>query len=167
MLSLSLRSVKAVKAHLERMFRSMDWADRQALEAVRHCPAAQSETLPLMAHLLAAEHVWLTRLEQREAQVAVWPTLGIRECQALAAENQDGYRAYLGRISDDQLVSKVAYRNTSGQPFETAVLDILTHVVLHGAYHRGQIARCIGRSGGVAANTDFITFVREIEPAGA
>ena len=35
-----------------------------------------------------------------------------------------------------------------------------------GLYHRGQIAKAIGRSGGVAVNTDFITFVREAEPTG-
>jgi hypothetical protein len=31
--------------------------------------------------------------------------------------------------------------STEGQEFVTPVIDILTHGVVHGAYHRGQIAR--------------------------
>jgi uncharacterized damage-inducible protein DinB len=146
------------------MVRSMAWADRLSLVALRRTPAAQAEALPLLAHLLAAEHVWLARLEQREARHAVWPTLSADECEILAAENEAGYRAFLARTSDNHLGTTIHYRNTKGQEFTTSVLDILTHAVIHGAYHRGQIAKAIGRSGGAPVNTDFITFVREDEP---
>jgi uncharacterized damage-inducible protein DinB len=153
-----------MKTHVERMFRSVAWADRKALAALRAAPAAQAEALPLLAHLLAAEHIWLARLEQREARYPVWPTLTVDECEHLAAENETGYRTFLARLSASQLGATTRYRNTRGEEFVTPILDILTHVVIHGAYHRGQIARAIGRSGGVAVNTDFITFVREVEP---
>jgi uncharacterized damage-inducible protein DinB len=149
------------------MFRSLGWANRQALAALRNSPAAQDEALPLLAHLLAAEHIWLARLEQRAARLAVWPQLTADDCEQLAAENDAGYRAYLERLGPGQLEAPLQYRNTKGQEFVTPVLDVLTHVVIHGAYHRGQIARCIGRSGGAPVNTDFITFAREVEPAGA
>ena len=142
----------------------MAWADRQTLAALCNSPAAQAEGLPLLAHLLAAEHVWLTRLEQRHPRHAVWPQLSADDCEQLAAENDAGYQALLARLDPNQLQAPLRYRNTRGQEFVTAVLDILTHVVMHGAYHRGQIAKCIGRSGGVPLNTDFITFAREVEP---
>src|SRR5262245_42623444 len=105
----------AVKAHLERMFRSMSWADRQALAALRDCSAAQAEALPLLAHLLAAEHVWLARLEQRAVQLAVWPPLALDECQQLAAKNEIGYMNFVERIDESQLAAKVAYCNTRGR----------------------------------------------------
>lgn len=153
-----------MKAHLERMFRAMSWADRQALAALQSCAAAQADALPLLAHLLAAEHVWLARLEQRAPRVAVWPQLTTDECAQLAADNEAGYTALLARLNADELQVPLTYRNTKGQEFITRVLDILTHVVIHGAYHRGQIARCIGRNGGVAPDTDFIIFARQVEP---
>ena len=155
-----------MRAYLERMFRFVAWADRRSVKALRAPPAAQPEALPLLAHLLAAEHVWLARLQGRQPRHPVWPPLGIDACDALAAENEAGYRAYLEQLGDGQLAAPVRYRNTQGQEFVTAVLDILTQVVTHGPYHRGQIARAIGRSGGVAVNTDFITFVREADPTG-
>jgi uncharacterized damage-inducible protein DinB len=152
------------KAHLERMLKSMRWADQRILAALRDHRAVQGEALPLIAHLLAAEHVWLCRLEQREARLTVWPQLTVSECESLAHENAAGYSALLSRLSEEQLCVTVRYRTTKGQEFATAVIDILTQVVIHGAYHRGQIAKVFGRNGVQAVNTDFITFVREAEP---
>lgn len=154
-----------VRAYLSRLFRYVAWADRRVLEALRATPSAHDEALPLLAHLLAAEHVWLARLEQREPRHPVWPALGLDDCDRLAAENEAGYRALLGRLGDAQLSEAVRYRTSQGREFVTPVLDILTQVVTHGPYHRGQIARIIARAGGTALNTDFITFAREFEPS--
>jgi uncharacterized damage-inducible protein DinB len=105
-------------------------------------------------------------LEQREPRHPVWPTLGLDACAALAAENEAGYRAFFEHLGEGQLDAPIRYRTSQGQEFLTPVLDILTQVIAHGPYHRGQIAKVVGRSGGVAVNTDFITFVREVELAG-
>ena len=111
------------------------------------CPAAQGEALPLLSHLLAAEHVWLVRLERRTASRSVWPTLTLSECEALAAENAAGYAGFLDRRSEGDLTEVVQYKNTKGLEFATPVIDILTHVVIHGAYHRGQIAKALAERG--------------------
>ena len=122
----------------------------------------RGEALPLFGHVLAAEHVWLSRLEKREPRVAVWPTLSVAECEALAAENAVAYRAYAAGLDDAKLAEVLDYRNQAGQPFSTAVIDILTHVVTHGAYHRGQVAKMIGKTGVSAPTTDFIAYVRSV-----
>jgi len=154
-----------MKTHFARMFRSMSWGDRQSIAAVRDAPAAQAEALPLMSHVLAAEEVWLARLERREARLPVWPVLSIEDCQSVAAENEAGYAALLARKDERQLSSILHYQNQAGRSFETPVIDILTHVIIHGAYHRGQIAKILGRMGAASPNTDFITFARDVEPA--
>src|SRR4051794_23344065 len=101
-----------MRAYLARMFRYVAWADRRALQALRAAPAAHAEALPLLAHLLAAEHVWLSRLEQREPRYPVWPGLGLDDSDALAAENEAGYRAFLGRLGEEQLAAAVRYRTS-------------------------------------------------------
>lgn len=153
-----------MKQHLQRMFRGMSWGDRQMIAAVDDAPAAKAEALPLLSHVLAAEEVWLARLERRDARLPVWPTLSVKDCQRVAAENEAGYAAFLARIDEGQLSAILHYQNQAGRSFETPVIDILTHVVIHGAYHRGQIAKILGRVGAASPNTDFITFAREIEP---
>jgi uncharacterized damage-inducible protein DinB len=149
------------------MFRYAAWADRRTLEALRASLGAQSEAVPLFAHILAAEHVWLSRLELRDPRHPVWPSLTLDQCAALAAEIESGYAAYLDRLEDAPPVEAIRYRNSQGQEFVTPALDILTQVVTHGPYHRGQIAKIIARAGGTPLNTDYITFTRETEPSPA
>ena len=43
---------------------------------------------------------------------------------------------------------------------EKVLGEILEHLHLHGAYHRGQIAAWMRWEGIAPVNTDFITFVR-------
>jgi uncharacterized damage-inducible protein DinB len=146
------------------MFRWMAWADGKVLLALRECPPALSEALPLLAHVLAAEHVWLSRLQQRTPQFSVWPTISLEDCARLGEENAAGFREFVGQLPDDRLGEIVAYRNAKGDPFTTPIVDILTQVLTHGPYHRGQIAKILGRNGGVVPSTDYITYAREVEP---
>ncbi len=156
-----------MKSHMGRMLKAMTWADAQSLAAVRDHAPGQPEALPLFAHVLAAEENWLARLETRVPRCSVTPTLSISECETLAAEIARGYLAYLEKLNENDLASVVRYRNSKGDEFANSVLDILTHVVIHGAYHRGQIARIIGRSGGQAPSTDYIAYVRSVEKVDA
>ena len=152
-----------MKTHIERMLRAMSWADERTLEALIERPQAQDEALPLLAHLLAAEHIWLARLRNQEATHPVWPQLDVTECKSLADDNVAGYATYVGALGESALDVAIRYRNTKGEEFVNSAIDILTHVVIHGAYHRGQIAKVLGRSGVPAVNTDFITFARVAE----
>lgn len=151
-----------MNAYLQRLFRYVAWADRRTLETLRVAPeAAQAEALPLFAHVLAAEHVWLSRLLQLEPRYAVWPVLALAECESLSAENAAGYQMFVEQCSDEQWNESKQYRNAAGQEFATLVIDILTQVATHGPYHRGQIAKIIARHGGTVLMTDFIIFARE------
>ena len=152
-----------MKAHLQRMLSAMTWADAQSLAAIRDHAGTQAEALPLFGHVLAAEEAWLARLEARPQRFPVLPTLSVAECEGLAAENARGYQSYFEKLAESDLASVVRYRNTEGDEYTNSVLDILTHVVIHGAYHRGQIARIIGRAGGHSPNTDYIAFIRSVE----
>lgn len=153
-----------MKSHLNRLFRYVAWADARSLASLRAASDAHGEGLPLFSHILAAEHVWLSRLEKREPRLPVWPTLSFDECEKLAAENALGYENFLADMTEEQLKALVHYKTSKGQEFSTPAIDILMQVNTHGAYHRGQISRIISRSGGQAINTDFITFTREVEP---
>ena len=137
------------------------------LAAVRDCPAVEAEALPLVAHVLGAEHIWLSRLRNQPAVHSAWPTLTLLECERLADENAAGYESFVSGLGDDDVVAVIRYRNSKGEEFTNSVIDILTHVVVHGAYHRGQVAKVLGRAGVAAVNTDYITFARSVAPIGS
>jgi uncharacterized damage-inducible protein DinB len=55
----------------------------------------------------------------------------------------------------------VTYNNSRGERWTSKIEDILQHVVMHSAYHRGQIAIDMRAAGLVPAYTDFIHAVRQ------
>jgi uncharacterized damage-inducible protein DinB len=149
-----------MRDYFQRLFAHAAWANRRVLDALRTTPDP-AEALRLFAHVLAAEHVWLSRLRGTAPAHAVWPPLTLGECVALADENAAGYTTYLAGLGEGDFARPVRYRNTAGVEYTNTVADILTHVATHGGYHRGQIAKAIRAGGGTPADTDFIIFVRE------
>lgn len=145
--------------HLRTLLDHMAWADDRVLESLQQ-PGVPQRALDLFAHVLGAEHVWLARLEQRPPTLAVWPALTVEECAQRAREHRSAFRAYLDRLTSDDLRRSVHYRNSAGAEFDNAIEDILMHVAMHGAYHRGQVALLIRDAGAEPQPTDCIAFVR-------
>ncbi len=146
---------------LSRLYGHMRWADTRAREALRDTPGALVErALELYSHVLGAEHIWLARLRQEKATVAVWPRLSVNEAGRLAGELHAGFDAFLAALGPGDLDRDVAYTNSAGQEFTSRVEDILVHVAMHGSYHRGQVALLIRDGGGTPAPTDYIAYVR-------
>lgn len=146
--------------HLKRMIEHMVWADQRTLGALDCLPSIDPKTLGTFAHVLAAEHIWLSRLRGVAATVSVFPTLTLAECRALAADNAAGLRAVVATLDPAAAARSLTYTNTVGLTFTSTVHDILTHACMHGQYHRGQVALNVRASNGVPLPTDFIAFAR-------
>lgn len=140
------------------MLEHLRWADARLVEALRGTPPA--EALELVGHVAGAEHVWLARLGGRAADVAVWPKLSVEECAVLAASNANAFDALIEGLDEQALQRLVQYTNSAGLPFESSVEDILTHVCMHGQYHRAQVNLLLRRAGLAPAPVDYIAFTR-------
>ena len=91
----------------------------------------------------------------------MWPDFTIEQCEAQIDELACLWQDFLGQLSDAALAKKVTYKNSKAEPWTSTVEDILTHVTLHSAYHRGQIASHVRASGEQPAYTDFIHAARQ------
>jgi uncharacterized damage-inducible protein DinB len=150
-----------VKRYLQRLFDHVAWADAQILQALQASGSKPEEAARLLAHVLAAERVWLMRLNgQDRSPTVLWPDFSLEDGERLEQENRRGYRLLLEQAEERDLFRPVSYRNSKGEHFETPIIDILTHVALHGSYHRGQISRLLRNAGYEPVNTDYIHFVR-------
>jgi uncharacterized damage-inducible protein DinB len=146
---------------IRRLFEYTEWANTRVLDSLSGA-APDAKALKLFAHLLMAEKIWLERVQGQETMgTNKSPELSVDECRQLASDNQRGFQEIIKRGEVDGLDSLLTYKNLSGEEFTTSVADILTHVALHGTYHRGQIALTTRAEGGTPVNTDFITFTRE------
>jgi len=148
-------------AQLDRLYRHLAWADRRLLNALAKAVEPPEQALRLLGHLLGAERIWLKRIRSEDStQETVWPTLSLDQCGLVAEGTSAGFLDFLRNLSPSQLAASIAYRTTKGQPMASTLGDILLHVALHGAYHRGQIAALLRREGLEPISTDFITFAR-------
>ena len=144
--------------HFRRLFAYDDWANREVLASLRQNQNAR--TLELLAHIFAAQRVWLERLLQEKQSVPVWPEFTLEQCESQAAELAQSWKKYLASIKTDGLQQTISYQNTKGEPFTSRTDDILMHIIMHSAYHRGQIATHVRAAGSTPAATDFIHAVR-------
>lgn len=152
-----------------RMFAYDSWANRECVAAMRTAGAGSGDTIGRMSHILSAQKLWFERIHGQSQSMAVWPILTIDDCVALADEMSSAWRNYLMRVEAEVAAqpesksfgTEVEYRNTKGELWSNRVEDVLTHVLFHSAYHRGQIALQMRASGATPAATDFIHAVRQ------
>ena len=83
------------------------------------------------------------------------------QCAGEIADLARLWQDYLNALTPEQLSRPIPYVNTKGESWTNTVEDILTHAVIHSAYHRGQIAADVRASGHTPAYTDFIHGVRQ------
>lgn len=148
---------------LSRMMEHLYWANGRLAAATMEQGADLPDALRLLRHMVAAEQVWLTRLQGKDSShLAIWDTSEtIDELVATLRQNEQGYRAYMEGLSEERLDDIVDYNNQSGMPFRTSIRDILTHVALHGQYHRGQVNRILRAESLEPVGLDFILFARD------
>ena len=152
-----------MKEHFARIYEHVFWANNRVLDLLQDLSSDNERARKLFSHILAAEQVWMTRLLGRDSSdIPIWPDLSLDECSALMEMNRLSYRQFLDSLTEEAFDQEVSYKNSKGMGFSTAVRDILTHVSLHGTNHRGQIAAAVRDAGDEPANTDFISFVREV-----
>lgn len=137
-----------------------DWANRAAFESLRGADAPAG-AVRWFAHIVAAEHLWHDRLRGAPARLPVWPDLALEACREHLEPLGTMWRAYVDELDAGGLDRRVSYINSKGESWESLVRDVLTHVVIHSAYHRGQIAAAVRQAGGTPAYTDFIHAARQ------
>lgn len=144
---------------IKRLFGYDSWALLREFAALEN--AENPSALRMLAHILAAKDIWLTRLNQQDSSsIATQPELTLDQCRSLAERLDKEHRRFLSGLDEGSLAMTITYKNTKGEEFTTPVGEILTHMAFHSAYHRGQIALLLRQNGDTAVNTDFITFTR-------
>lgn len=147
--------------YMRQQFAYDAWANQEVLASIRASGRENPRPLQLMSHILAAERVWLERLKQVPQSVPVWPEPNLAHCEAEAAELKKLWFDYLDLITAGDISQTISYKNSKGEAWTSAIGDVLSHVVMHSAYHRGQIASHMRASGQTPVNTDFIHAVRQ------
>jgi uncharacterized damage-inducible protein DinB len=147
--------------HIRRLFSYDDWANREVLNSLQALAVPPARSINLLAHIVSAERLWLERLLVQKQTLAVWPLFTLEQCKLEVDQLPGLWKSYLTSLGEAGLTASLAYRNTKGESFTSQKQDILLHVVMHSAYHRGQIAADMRAAGFTPTYTDFIHAVRQ------
>ena len=130
--------------HYRRLLRYDHWANGEVFRALCLAKAPSGEparrALKLLSHIVGAEGTWLARLSVTSQELAVWPELDLDLCGRQIEMLGEVWEGYLSGLEARDLDKAVSYTNSKGQPWQSRGEDILMHVAMHSAYHRGQIA---------------------------
>lgn len=142
------------------MFDHLYWANQRILEAL-HNVEANDQQIRLFLHILCAEQIWIARLNGIDSsQLPIWSDGNIADCVKLSKQNTENYTTLLTELSNKDLDHVIIYANSKGKQIKYSIRDILTHVALHGQYHRGQINMQLRAAGIEPVSTDYIVFSR-------
>ena len=146
--------------YYHRLYQYDYWANQEVIESLS-VASPPEKAISLLGHIFAAQQIWLARLKEQDSSVfTVWPDFTLAECRGLMESMERQWAHFLDDLPPARYPETVAYRNTAGESFQTPRGEILTHVIIHGGYHRGQIATLLRQQDNPAAVTDFIAFVR-------
>lgn len=146
---------------IRRQVRYDAWANRRLADALTD---AHERPLRLLAHAATAERVWLGRIHGTQpvsTTAELWPVVDAAGCRDLVEDVAEELGIFMETLTEAGLAAEAIYRNSSGTEYRTPVRDVLTHVLFHSHYHRGQAAAALRDLGVDPPWTDFIVFVRE------
>lgn len=136
------------------------WANRTLAAALRD---ATPEATRLVAHAAESTLVWLRRIagtQPPSVTADFWPPDDAAACCARAERAAAALERFVGGLTIQGLAAEAVYTNSAGTAFRTPVLDVLTHVLLHAHYHRGQAAAALRRAGVDPPPTDYVVWQR-------
>jgi uncharacterized damage-inducible protein DinB len=161
------------------LYEHNDWANDRLLQMLTQAFgeetdlfAADDPTVRIIqrttTHLVAALAVWRSRWEGFSPKVmldpAEYPTpLALR--MAFGAERAR-FWGFFETLSTDEALDRIVHStNTLGEPRDLPLTQMMQHVLLHSAYHRGQITSLLHLLGHTDTHqdTDFLFFALEQE----
>lgn len=117
-----------------------------------------------LVHVYSSEWNWFQRWHGTSPQGMLDPS-GFPDVATLRAawiDHEAKLRAYVASLDDAGIARVIEYRGLQGQPYASAIWEMVQHVVNHGTYHRGQVTTMLRQLGAAPAQSvDLIVFHRQ------
>jgi uncharacterized damage-inducible protein DinB len=137
------------------------WANQRIISTLETLDNPPARAVAIMGHILSAQHVWLGRVLNETTFVSIWEDTPVAWMSETAERQHRKIVSYLHSLSETELTQSIDYANSKQEPYQSTLLDILTHMSHHAAYHRGQVVQLIRPLVSEPPVTDFIVWTRE------
>jgi uncharacterized damage-inducible protein DinB len=151
------------------------WANKKIMDFISgHVPAAMADQKIISSfpsvkrtiyHIWDAESIWLERMSGRSPMefASINFNGSFKEGLTKFLDNSQMIHSFLIAKDESYFSGNVSYTHTSGKFYSHRVEDVLTHVMNHSTFHRGQLVtmfRQLGITEGIP-KTDLIEYCRE------
>ena len=150
-----------MKEYFRELLRYNDWANQRVLITFEEHNITDDRLLSLFSHLLTAQIIWLNRIKGiPTSPFPIWEQYKLRELRTMTMESSTNWINYLEEHQMSTFEEMIFYKNSAGRKYETTIKDIISQVINHSTYHRGQIAGALRERGIDPPGPDYITYVR-------
>ena len=166
-----LISADTLRGHLD----YTAWASGLLLDAAsqlspeelnRDFQTADKSVLGTLAHIFAADRVWLRRIHGQAPATFLAP----EECDL--ARLQDAWPAihrdwkeWAAGLTDSRAMESLSYRDMTGNSHQSPLWQIVLHLVNHGTHHRGAVSGFLRAMGHQPPKLDLIFYYRSLPAA--
>ena len=134
------------------------WANQRLTEQLQKLGEIPEKAQRTFNHIIGAQHTWITRINDTQPMMTVWPSLMPDHWDSLFKKNHELLSVI---VSEEKNLSRViSYTNTHGGSFSNPVSEIILHLCLHSQYHRGQVITMCRDIIASPLPTDMIAFLR-------
>lgn len=157
---------------LARMISYQDWAEAAFFDTLASLDtprfaAEYRSALGLLDHINVVARIFAAHLAGEAHGLTSdrsEPTPAIEPLRQLAARTNRWYANYVRTVSPESLTERLQFSFTDGDTGGMSRHEMLTHVVLHGAVHRGEIGRILAAIGAPIPWDTFAVFLHQSEP---
>jgi uncharacterized damage-inducible protein DinB len=151
--------------HFQRLFAYDAWANRHVLASL--AGGGPDAALRLFSHLLVAARVWHGRIMISRGAVIelpsdIFPLYTLTTLNELVEEYAAAWPQLLATVHPTGWNEPVRYCTLRGISHASQLHEILIQVTNHSTYHRAQIACELRQVGLTPAQTDYISYTREL-----
>ncbi|MFC0183767.1 DinB family protein [Pseudarcicella hirudinis] len=150
-----------MKEHFERLFEYEHWANLKVIDAIEETRFPNAKCMELLNHILAAQNNWLSRVRHEQTYMALWEMRDLFECIHLLTKVTQNWKQLIAQMDENEFHKQISYKTSLNETYTSSVAEIITHLINHSTYHRGQIVSELKGKIEKMPVTDYIAFMRE------
>lgn len=153
-------------------FRYKAWANAELLEALSLVDSEKyteswKMAVRLVNHTYVVDRIFAAHLMSQEHSFGGTNTIdtpSLEQLTRIVGESDQWYVDYAGRTDAQSLSERLCFTFTDGEKGSMTRKEILTHILVHGAYHRGNVGMLLTSCGVNRPADTFTRFLHLTDP---
>ena len=137
-----------------------NWANNLVIKSIMDSNNPNERVFELISQIVIVHQNWLQKIKKEQPYYKPWEKLTLDDCLKLSNENFNSDVTYISSLKDKDFEEFILFPFMA-KPSKIAIQDLLTHLVNHASYHRGQIIALLKNKLDILPLTTYIAFASQ------